>query len=135
MPDTTPTTHTPNPLGRPTKYRPEYCQQVKDFMATGKSLTAYAGYIDVSRETVYEWERSIPAFSDAVKTARAKRVNALEDDLLQMEGSKITARIFALKNACPDEWREKQQVEHTDPSGGNPFAGITVNFVRPDATG
>ena len=102
------------PVGRPSLYKPEYCALAKEFMGQGFSLTAFAGHIDVSRETVYAWEREIPAFSDAIRVARAKRVGFLEIGLLNAEnGPQVTSRIFALKNACADEWREKQDVEHT----------------------
>jgi hypothetical protein len=109
-----------DPGGRPTKFKPEYVEQVQDYMGQGYSLTAFAGSIRVSRETVYEWERVIPEFSDAVKSARAMRVNSLEGGLLSKElgGPQITARIFALKNACPPEWRDKHEVEHTGKDGG-----------------
>ena len=97
-------------------------------MGDGFSLTAFAGSIGVSRETVYEWERSIPAFSDAIKRARAGRVFALEKQLLSGDnGPSVTARIFALKNASPEEWREKQAVELTGKDGG-PIE--TRNFLR-----
>lgn len=106
-------------VGRPTKYRPEFAEQVLDYMGRGYSLTAFAGSIRVSRECVYEWERTIPEFSDAVKAARSARVSVLEEQLLGMEnGPSVTARIFALKNACPDEWREKQALELSGKDGG-----------------
>lgn len=77
-------------------------------MATGLSLTAAAASIGVSRETIYEWERQIEEFSYAVKIARAKRTLKLEQDLLAAPDSPtVTSRIFALKNACKEEWREK----------------------------
>jgi hypothetical protein len=105
--------------GRPSKYSPAYANECIEFMGQGFSLTAFAGEIGVSRETVYEWERSNPEFSDAIKKARAKRVTCLERQLLGSEnGPSVTARIFALKNACPDEWREKQAVELTGKDGG-----------------
>ncbi len=118
--------------GRPTKYVDTYCNEVKDFMGQGYSLTAFAGEIGVSRETVYEWERTIPEFSDAVKTARAKRTGFLEKDLLNntMAGPQVTARIFALKNACAAEWREKQDIEMTGKDGAPLLDGIKVTFVN-----
>ena len=60
--------------GRPSKYRPEYCGLVQEYMGQGYSLTAFAGSIGCGRGTVYEWEASIPAFYEAVNIARAKRV-------------------------------------------------------------
>ena len=39
--------------GRPSGYRPEYCDLVIETMAQGHSLTAFAGLVRVGRETVY----------------------------------------------------------------------------------
>ena len=83
-------------------------------MGQGFSLTAFAGHIGVSKETVYQWARQHPEFSDAVTRARPKRLAHLERQLLAGEtGPKVTAFMFALKNADADEWRDKQQVEST----------------------
>ena len=35
-----------------------------------------------------------------------------------MPGPAVNARRFALANAAPEEWREKQQLEHSGPNGG-----------------
>ena len=94
--------------GRPSKYRPEYCGLVQEYMGQGYSLTAFAGSIGCGRGTVYEWEASIPAFYEAVNIARAKRVLKLEIDMLSsINATVVKARIRALKNACPAEWRMK----------------------------
>lgn len=58
--------------GRPTKYDPKYCDEIVEFMSDGSSLTGFAAHIMVTRETVYEWERKHPDFSDAIKVARQK---------------------------------------------------------------
>ena len=106
------------PIGRPSEYVPEYCDQVREFMGRGYSLTAFAGAIGKSRECVYHWEQTIPAFSDAVKAARAMRVIALERGLFSAEGAQVTAHIFALKNACRAEWMEVSRTEVTGKDGG-----------------
>jgi DNA-binding XRE family transcriptional regulator len=107
-----------NKGGRPTKYLATYCTEVKDFMGLGYSIAAFAGHIGVARETVYEWERTIPEFAEAIAIARGKRVKALEEGLLKesQAGPAVTARIFALKNADPREWRDR--IEHTGDGGG-----------------
>ena len=98
--------------GRPSKYRPEYCGLVQEYMGQGYSLTAFAGSIGCGRGTVYEWEASIPAFYEAVNIARAKRVLELEIDMLSsINATVVKARIRALKNACPAEWRTKIERE------------------------
>lgn len=102
--------------GRPTKFNPAYCQEVIAVMGDGLSLTAFAGEIGVARSTINEWMSEYAEFSEAVKIGQGKRTAYLERGLLSEEvGPRITARIFALKNAAPDEWKDKREVEH---SGG-----------------
>ncbi len=102
------------PGGRPSKYHEAYCQEVINTMATGLSLTAFAGEIGVHRGTINEWMEVHPEFSESVRVGKAKRTLALEKGMLGAEsGPAVTARMFALKNADPEEWREKQHVEHS----------------------
>lgn len=101
-------------VGRPSKYDEAFCDQVIDFMGQGLSLTAFAGEISVARSTINEWINNHPEFSEAVKIGQAKRTASLERGLLSEEiGPKVTARIFALKNADPEGWRDKREVEHS----------------------
>lgn len=105
--------------GRPTKYDPRYCDQVVECMGRGLSLTAFAGEIDVARSTINEWMGQHGAFSEAVKRGQAKRVLFLEGRLLDGDtGPRVTSHIFALKNADPEEWRDKREHEHSGPKGG-----------------
>lgn len=107
------------PAGRPTDYKPEYGETILSLMAEGLSLTAAAASIDVHRQRVYEWAEKHTEFADAISLAKGKRTLKLERDLLTAsDGPTVTSRIFALKNAMPDEWREKQAVEHTGADGG-----------------
>lgn len=100
--------------GRPTKYDPKYCEEVIEYMAQGLSLTAFAGHLRVHRGTINEWMANHPEFSEAVKVAQGCRTECLEKGLLGSDvGPMITARIFALKNAAPDEWRDKREVDLT----------------------
>lgn len=107
------------PAGRPSDYKPEYGREIINLMATGLSITAAAADLGFHRDTIYEWSKQHEEFSDALKLARAKRVLSLERELLAAsEGPRVTARIFALKNADPEEWREKVVNEHTGKDGG-----------------
>ena len=102
--------------GRPSLYRPEYCKAVQEHMGKGRSLTAFAGEIKVSIDAVQDWIATHPEFSLAVKQAQTQRVNALEERLLSANnGGTAATSIFALKNACPAEWREVryENIEHT----------------------
>lgn len=88
---------------------------VIEHMAKGHSLTGFAGVIQVNTDTIYEWQTKHPDFSEAVHIGKAARVNALERKLLSADKSAQAATsIFALKNACPDEYAEVRnlKVEH-----------------------
>lgn len=96
------------PAGRPTLYDPKYCDEVVDFMGQGYSYTAFAGHLRINLDTLYEWQKVHPEFSEATKIARQVRCATLEREMLESDVSpRITARIFALKNAAPHEWRDK----------------------------
>lgn len=105
--------------GRPTAYKQNMADEIISLMASGLSLTASAADLGVHRDTLYEWERTNPEFSDAIKLARGKRQLFLERRLLSaVDGPVVTSSIFALKNAAPDDWRDRQSLEHTGPNGG-----------------
>src|SRR6476660_1459006 len=99
-------------FGRPTLYRPEYCQRAIEYMGQGFSLTALAGHLGMSKDAIYDWINLYPDFRHAVNMGRAARVAALETKLLSTsQGVGVTAAIFALKNADPDEWQDRYYSE------------------------
>jgi len=120
----------PNPVGRPSKYTPEIGEKILSIMEQGLSLTAAAADCNISRETVYAWEKEYPEFSDNIKLGRAKRQNFLEKRLMNEEtGPKVTSTIFALKNAAPEDWREKVELSGDKENPINTV--VTVKIVRP----
>lgn len=107
------------PAGRPSKYDPKFCDVVLGAMTDGYSKMAAAGIIGVCYSTLKNWMAEYPEFLAAVKAGDARRAVKLERDLLNAEsGPMVTSRIFALKNAAPEEWRDQQRVEHTGADGG-----------------
>lgn len=54
------------PGGRPTKYKPEYCDQLIEHMAKGYSFETFGAAVGVARSSVYEWLKN-QEFSDAKK--------------------------------------------------------------------
>lgn len=113
------------PAGRPTDFRPEYGEEILSLMAAGLSLAAAASDLGVHRQRVYEWMERHPEFADTVKLAQVKRQAFLERRLLSAEaGPIVTSTIFALKNAGPEDWREKHEHEVK--------GGITVQITPAD---
>lgn len=108
------------PQGRPTKYDPAYCDLVVADAAMGFSLTAFAGGIQIDRDTVTEWRKVHPDFDAACRAAKAVRARFLETGIMKEDipGPAMNARKFALVNCAEEDWREKQSVELSGPDGG-----------------
>lgn len=99
--------------GRPTKYDPAFCEVVVDTMRRGYSKLAAAGEVGICYSTMRNWMDEHPEFLQAVKLGEALRVIHLERGLLEAEsGPLVTSRIFALKNAAPDEWKDRHEVKN-----------------------
>lgn len=100
--------------GRPTDFTPSIGGEILELMAEGLSLAASAAALGFHRQRVYEWMERHPEFADTVNLAKGKRQLFLERRLLSAaEGPVVTSTIFALKNAGPEDWREKQDVQHS----------------------
>jgi hypothetical protein len=111
--------------GRPSSYRPEYCDLIIEAGKEGWSLTATAAKIGVHRATLFDWGTAHPEFGDALKLHKAHRAHWWEERLREvaMGGGapgQVTACIFGLKNAVPEEWRDvqHQHLEHTGKESG-----------------
>lgn len=57
-----------NKGGRPTDYRPEYCDALIAHMEKGYSYESFAGTLRVSKQTLYDWEKANAEFLDAKLT-------------------------------------------------------------------
>lgn len=103
--------------GRPSLYKPEYCQMLIDHMSEGLSFLSFAGVVSVSYDTLYEWEKVHPEFSDAKGIARAKQL--IWDERLLNKGSQGSQRGY---NAAAHKWKMANahkwtdRVEHTERS-------------------
>lgn len=106
-------------VGRPTKYRPEYADDVIAFLAKGHSLTAFAGQIGVDPRTVTRWadddgDQRQEDFCHAVKIGRAKATLWWEDRARELASGESKANavmvIFGLKNRAKDDWSDKVTV-------------------------
>lgn len=115
------------PAGRPTKYRPEYCEMIIEHMAKGLSKEAFAGVIGIHKETIYNWAEANSEFSDAIKIGEAKcRVfweqAGIDGMMGNIEGFNAASWVFNLKNRFG--WRDRQEVTGEN---GAPF---TVRIVK-----
>lgn len=101
-------------------YTPQLCEKIIELMAEGLSISAAAGALSLPRRTLYDWAAKKPELAQALELGKAKRLLFLERELLQAhrKGSNVTAMIFALKNACREEWNDRREVSLTGANGG-----------------
>lgn len=52
-------------MGRPTKYRKKYCEDLILHMAQGYSFDSFAGVIGINRDSIYQWVAKHKDFADA----------------------------------------------------------------------
>lgn len=64
-----------NTVGRPTKYKPEYCQMLIDHMSEGYSFESFGGIIEVDETTLYEWVKVHQEFSHSKSIGTQKCMN------------------------------------------------------------
>ena len=130
-------------MGRPTKYKPEYCQTIVDFFnvepytvdAECKKqandlplIEKFAHSIDVTRECLHEWKRTYPDFSDAFQKAKALQQSMwATNSMLGLYSPAFT--IFFGKNIY--KWTDRQSLEHTGKDGG-PIQSIEIALVGVD---
>jgi len=119
--------------GRPTKYDEKYCEEIVEFFDqepfkvsqgdNGKielmpcalpTFERFAFKIGVHRDTLHEWLKKHPEFSDAYKKAKD-----LQKDILIQNGLvgayDKTFAIFVAKNVT--DMSDKQGIDHTSSDG------------------
>lgn len=132
--------------GRPPKYSQEYADQARKLCLLGATDEEIASFFDVEVRTIYRWKLDHDEFCQALKVGKAEADDRVERSLYQkaigyrQQAIKIfmpagkddpvyapyvehmapdtTAAIFWLKNRRSQDWRDKQDHEHSGPNGG-----------------
>jgi hypothetical protein len=58
------------PVGRPSKYKPEFCEKIVELAVEGAGPVDWALACDVDRPTLYDWAASHEEFSTALTRAK-----------------------------------------------------------------
>ena len=111
------------PVGRPTKYTPDMCEQVIELGKQGKTLKGMAARLGIEYETLNEWRKTNKPFSDAIKTALALSQEWWEElgqlgAAGQIEGFNATSFIFNMKNRFREDQTDTRENRLTGADGG-----------------
>ena len=126
--------------GRPSKFKPTYCNMLIEHLAEGASIASFAAEIGVARSTINQWAEDYPEFSEALKVGKAKCAAWWEKRLrnIALEGGgpgAATAVIFGLKNMASDDWRDKQEHDHISSDGSMTPQPTTIQVIAADDDG
>lgn len=127
--------------GRPTKYKREFAKQAVKLAELGATDQELADFFEIDVRTLYRWKHDHGEFCQSLKTGKNTADERVERSLYQkaigyeQDEVKIfmpanaanpvyapyrakiapdtTAAIFWLKNRRSQEWRDKQDVEHS----------------------
>ncbi|AUR90449.1 DNA-packaging protein, partial [Vibrio phage 1.144.O._10N.286.45.B3] len=120
-------------VGRPTKYKKEYCDTVVEFMSDGSSKVQFCAYVGICYETFMTWQREHEDFLASVKRAEtvcqawweSKGQKAIFGEV---EGFNPTGYIFNLKNRFPQHYKDKHEVDHQSSDGSmTPKEPVTLS--------
>ena len=131
-------------MARPSKYKKEFAEQARKLCLLGATDKSLAEFFEVTESTINKWKVDHKEFSESIKKGkeiadaevasklfhRATGYEHPEDDIRSVNGEIVitptvkhyapdtTAAIFWLKNRQKDQWRDKQDHEHTGKDGG-----------------
>ncbi len=134
-------TETPEkrPVGRPSLYKPEYCEEVIALGKIGKSTEAIGAILGVGTKTLYNWRDENPEFLHALELAKEFELQWWEDIaqthmIENKESDKINASIWSRSMAArfPKKYRESTKTEITGADGTPLLSGNKVSFVKPN---
>lgn len=130
-------------IGRPPKYRPEFCAVAESMCANGATDYELAMEFGVDVRTIWRWTTKYPEFCQALK-AKAGYDDRIErklaeralgytydsEKVFQFQGVPVRVKTVEhvppdpgaaklwLCNRRPKEWRETSHHEHSGPGGG-----------------
>jgi len=132
------------PLGRPTLYKPEYDEQARKLCLLGATDDELANFFEVNEDTIYEWKKVHPTFSDSIRKGKVQadanvadrlyqramgyehpdvHISNYQGEVTQTPITKVyppdpASAIFWLKNRQRTKWRDRVESEVSGPDGG-----------------
>lgn len=126
------------PGGRPSDYRPEFCNTVIECGKLGKSVAQMALACGVSKKTLLEWANVHEEFRNAFTQAKLHSQDwwetVAQTHMIEEPGAaKLNHGIWSRSMAArfPDDYTEKRQQELSGPNGAPLLTGLQVELVKP----
>jgi hypothetical protein len=116
-----------HPGGRPTEYRPDICKRVEQYLEERKdtvdilgeqkltivrtvnlpTIEDLANYLGIHKDTIYDWEKKYPEFSDVITRVRQEQASRLINNGLSGSYNPQIAKVLLTKHG----YVEKQELD------------------------
>ncbi len=148
-------------VGRPTKYKKEYCEQAYKLCLMGHTDKELASFFEVCEDTIHEWKKEYKEFSESLKKGKvladadvsvslhqkAKGYSHPEQKIFNDNGRALVvdtvkhyppdtgACALWLKNRQPKKWRDKVEIDNRNiDADGNVLPPAPVVIINKDMT-
>lgn len=102
------------PAGRPTDYRPEYCDIVVELGKHGVSKEEMALELGISVTTFYTWQAANEEFLKAVKQAEGESIGWWKKEgRTNLKDKDFSATLWYMNMKNRFGWKDKTETEHS----------------------
>jgi len=124
-------------IGRPTLYKPEYCDLVVELGKKGFSREAIVAELDIHYNTLNLWAEHNDEFMEALERAKNfelafwERI-AMDNIVERPNGSKVNANLWSMSMSArfPAKYRDNSKVEVTGKNDGAIQVDVVHDFAQ-----
>jgi len=122
----------------PSKYNDEMADKLSQYGNNGEGVVEACKMLGISKETFYEWGRIHGKFSDAIKSFKLNsqvwwEKGGRAGTFGKVSGFNATSYSLQMRNRFPEDWRDKQDLDHRSSDGSmTPPKTVVLRGVKPD---
>ena len=112
---------TGNPVGRPSKYNPEYCEIAVELGKQGFSVAEIAAHFEVDKASLYRWQEENPDFALSMSRAKSFEQAWFEREArLNMKNREFNTNLWyrSASSRFRDDYTERKETQLTGANGG-----------------
>jgi len=109
------------PVGRPSKYRPEFCDRVIELGKQGYSYAEIAAELEIDKASLFDWAKAHEEFSTALRAAKTYEQAWFEREARSnMKNRDFNANLWYRSAASRfrDDYTERKETQLTGANGG-----------------
>lgn len=97
-------------MGRPSKYLPEYCDKAIELMSEGASIYEIAYEFRVNQDTIHEWVKVHPDFSEALKQGKDLSQGWwIKNGRINLQNREFNSTLWYMNMKNRFGWRDKPE--------------------------